>query len=171
MQNTTNIILEAEQLEGTQATVSNWLVGVGDKVSKDQPIVELETDKVAIEVTSTLAGIVQSIDTKVAEKIAPGDLLATISPLTLTTSSEDSSQRTAQEIPSSKQAEAILDTPQDPLLFTNHDDTSKRHLLGPAVKKLLTEHSICVDDVTGTGLNGRISKRDVQQHVSSQTTL
>ncbi|MEH6442345.1 MAG: dihydrolipoamide acetyltransferase family protein [Oceanospirillaceae bacterium] len=171
MQNTTNIILEAEQLEGTQATVSNWLVSVGDKVSIDQPIVELETDKVAIEVTSTLTGVVQSIDTQVAEKVAPGDLLATISPLALIASKENSNQKTTQDIPLSKQAKALHDTQLDTLLLAHNDDTSKRHLLGPAVKKLLTEYTICADEVTGTGLNGRISKKDVQQHITSRTAL
>ena len=62
----------------TEATVSKWLKNQGEKVSADEPIVELETDKVNVEVPSPTNGVIGSIDVKEGETVNVGSLLGTI---------------------------------------------------------------------------------------------
>ena len=62
----------------TEATVSKWLKNQGDEVTADEPIVELETDKVNVEVPSPISGILGSINVKEGETVNVGSLLGTI---------------------------------------------------------------------------------------------
>lgn len=163
MPHTIDILLEAEQLEGTQAVLSNWLVKAGDKVVKDQPIVDLETDKVAIEVTAPESGIIQQIIAQQGEQVAADQLLATLS----------------TKISAAAEANRdITNTPLNPAELSCCSQTtatpipqkqmpSKSHLLGPAVKRLLSQHQIDPTVIKGTGQAGRISKRDVLHFIES----
>jgi 2-oxoglutarate dehydrogenase E2 component (dihydrolipoamide succinyltransferase) len=162
MSNSINIILQAEQLEGTQAIVSNWLVQPGDKVIKDSPIVELETDKVAIEVTASQTGVLLTIDAQLGKQVIAGDLLATIK-------ATSEANITTNTIPTSQVA-LENKTPSSTTICqktASIDKKSKRHLLGPAVKKLISEHQLNSNHINATGLDGRISKRDVQLHIEN----
>ena len=161
MQNTINIVLEAEQLEGTEAIISNWLVQPGEKVVKDSPIVELETDKVAIEVTAVASGTLTKILAKVGDKVVADDILATMHNFTDSAAGEQPSKINTDVEVVSTLASANSD------LGIISGDRSKRHLLGPAVKKLLAAHNISAIDITATGADGRISKRDVQLHIGN----
>ena len=62
----------------TEATVSKWLKSKGEKVSADEPLVELETDKVNVEVPSPISGVNRSINVKEGETVNVGSLLGTI---------------------------------------------------------------------------------------------
>ncbi|MEX2318791.1 MAG: biotin/lipoyl-containing protein, partial [Bauldia sp.] len=64
----------------TEATVGQWLKKVGDAVAADEPLVELETDKVTLEVPAPVAGIIAAIEAKDGSIVAPGALLATLTP-------------------------------------------------------------------------------------------
>ncbi|MCJ8340419.1 MAG: 2-oxo acid dehydrogenase subunit E2 [Pseudomonadales bacterium] len=167
MQNTINIVLQAEQLEGTEATVSNWLVQPGEQVVKDSPIVELETDKVAIEVTAIASGTLTKILAGIGDKVVAGDILAMM---------HNCSDGSANEQPEGLNTETGIAIETEPStvtatansgLYAVSNDRSKRHLLGPAVKKLLSAHNINALDITATGSDGRISKRDVQLHIGN----
>ena len=74
----------------TEATVAKWLKNKGDKVSSDEPIVELETDKVNVEVPSPSNGILDSISVKEGETVNVGALLGSISKSKLTSTSSES---------------------------------------------------------------------------------
>ena len=63
----------------TEATVSKWLKSQGDKVASDEPLVELETDKVNVEVPSPTSGVLETINVKEGETVNVGSLLGTIS--------------------------------------------------------------------------------------------
>lgn len=161
MQKMIDIVLEAEQLEGTQAIVSQWLVKPGDLVVKDSPIVELETDKVAIEVSASCDGTLNKISAQIGDKVVAGDLLAVLNAVAA--------------------PEQVLVTSPPAQLSSSHKtagqnislavDNSKRHLLGPAVKKLLSSKNISPEDVEATGSCGRISKADVEKHIAQLTRL
>ncbi|EPJ44516.1 MAG: dehydrogenase catalytic domain-containing protein [Osedax symbiont Rs1] len=146
MQNTIDVILEAEQLEGTEAIVSQWLVEIGAPVAKNQAIIELETDKVAIEVTATADGILHSITAELGDKVIAGALLATLS---------TAADQTLPKQPLNIEMSVLPPASQ-----------SKKHLLGPAVKKLLNQHAINPASIQGTGEDGRISKKDLQLHIN-----
>ena len=67
----------------TEATVSKWLKSQGDKVTADEPIVELETDKVNVEVPAPINGVLGSIDVREGETVNVGSLLGTINNITI----------------------------------------------------------------------------------------
>ena len=77
----------------TEATVSKWLKSVGDDVDSDEPLVELETDKVNVEVPSPLSGVLEKINVKEGQTVEVGSLLGSVS-----SSSKASSQELEKEI-------------------------------------------------------------------------
>lgn len=159
MSTSINIILEAEQLEGTQALVSNWLVKPGDTIYQDTPIVELETDKVAIEIVAPATGRLQSIQCQIGDKALAGSVLALMSPDTAP--ANDSMESAPDKVQSSFLAPLATQS-------EGHKSSSKRHLLGPAVKKLLSQYAIDPLKVMATGEGGRITKKDVLSHLENE---
>ncbi|MGB1238199.1 MAG: dihydrolipoamide acetyltransferase family protein [Pseudomonadales bacterium] len=147
------IKLEAAQLEGTQALLANWLIEPNSTVDKDQPIAELETDKVAIEITAPQAGTVETLLKTPGEEVIAGDALAVLTPLA-GDRLEQADTNPANSYLASKPEHELPDTP------------SKRHLMGPAVKKLISTHNLNVDLIQGSGEGGRISKKDVLTYVA-----
>ncbi|MCJ8299795.1 MAG: 2-oxo acid dehydrogenase subunit E2, partial [Pseudomonadales bacterium] len=167
MQNTINIVLLAEQLEGTEATVSNWLVQPGEQVVKDSPIVELETDKVAIEVTAVANGTLTKILAGIGDKVVAGDILAMMHNCSDGSVNEQSEGLNTETDVAIETESSTITTTANSGLYAVSNDRSKRHLLGPAVKKLLSAYNINALDITATGSDGRISKRDVQLHIGN----
>src|SRR3712207_3612730 len=78
--NMIDVIVPVEQ-EGTQAVVRSWLKQVGDRVELNDPLVELETDKVAVEVPAPVAGVLREIVLHSNEEAAPGAILGRIAPV------------------------------------------------------------------------------------------
>src|ERR1700745_4122826 len=68
----------AEQTEGTRSQILRWLKSIGDAVAENEPLIEIETDKVTVEVASPGAGTLREIVKQEQEEIAPGDLLGRI---------------------------------------------------------------------------------------------
>jgi 2-oxoglutarate dehydrogenase E2 component (dihydrolipoamide succinyltransferase) len=78
MSETTDILAPIEQ-EGTKSVVRAWLKGVGDAVKRDEPLVELETDKVAVEVPAPADGVLSAIALNEGDEAAPGATLGVLS--------------------------------------------------------------------------------------------
>ena len=78
MTDTANIVMPLEQ-EGSKSVVRAWLKAVGDTVKRDEPIVELETDKVAVEVPAPVDGVLASIALNEGDEAAPGAVLGVLS--------------------------------------------------------------------------------------------
>src|SRR5580700_3922272 len=68
----------AEQTEGTRSQILRWLKSVGDTVAENEPLIEIETDKVTVEVASPGSGTLREIVKQEQEEIGPGDLLGRI---------------------------------------------------------------------------------------------
>lgn len=148
----TALIITAEELEGTEATVSQWLVKIGDFVEDGKPIIELETDKVSMEVCAHHSGIVTDLAVSVGDKVVPDMVLAHI----------DSEKTTADE-PSEPVPE-----PVEEVVVTKEPTTDKAtDRLSPAVRRLITENNLDVKDITGSGRHGRITRDDVKQHLAN----
>lgn len=150
MANTTNIVMPLEQ-EGSKSVVRVWLKNIGDAVKQDEPIVELETDKVAVEVPAPADGVLTSIALNEGDEAAPG---ATLGVLTLGDVAAASPTVTAH---------ATRTTPL-PRVAANPDTASELRL-SPLVKRLLSDHGLDAADIAGTGRDGRITHRDVEDHV------
>ena len=153
MADTANIVMPLEQ-EGSKSVVRAWLKKIGDAVKRDEPIVELETDKVAVEVPSPGDGVLASIALNEGDEAAPG---ATLGVLTL------GAAATAQvhKPPTERQTQSLPDANAAP---PNNDGREMR--LSPLVKRLLSDHRLDAEAVAGTGRDGRITHKDVQDHVA-----
>jgi 2-oxoglutarate dehydrogenase E2 component (dihydrolipoamide succinyltransferase) len=139
--------------EGTRATVLRWCKAVGDSVVKDEPLVELETDKVTVEIPAPADGTLIEVLKAVNAEVIPDEVLARLSLASETTSP----QVTASPAKVSAAAAAA------PAPDHSH---GPRQPLSPSVRRLLQEHSIAATDINGTGRNGRITAQDVTRHVT-----
>ena len=156
MSNIIEVIVPPNE-EGTRATVLRWCRAVGDRVAKDEPLVELETDKVTVEIASPCTGTLVEILKQVDAEVVPGDVLARFGPADESSAANASAPN--ETIRAVKPAAGMQ--PKD---STDHPDDGRP--LSPAVRRLLQEHALAAPDVQGTGKNGRLTARDVIRHGS-----
>jgi len=172
----------------TEATVSKWLKSKGDQVSADEPIVELETDKVNVEVPSPTSGILGNIAVKEGETVNVGSLLGTVdssgtSKQTDTVDMNDYSppKKVSEEKkpkifeekikkikkPKPKKLEEPilkLDDEEPLILDKIHEDKlsqRKERQISPAARKMASEAKVNINDIEGSGKNGVILKEDI----------
>ena len=160
-----------------EATVSKWLKNEGDSVEADEPIVELETDKVNLEVPSPTSGILEKINSKDGSVVEVGATLGSISTNGSITIKNDNQEPKLLE-PEVKDTEIQLSEPKiiekpeiqitenenldEPLILTNQvEETKKDEILSPAVRKMVSENKIDINKVKGSGKDGRILKGDL----------
>lgn len=139
--------------EGTRATVLRWCKQVGDTVAKDEPLVELETDKVTVEIAAPADGTLFEVLKQINAEVTPDEVLARLR-------LDGASAPPPRAASSSEAAE-----PQVP-----RDDSAgagARKPLSPSVRRLLAEHSVAATDIEGTGRDGRITAQDVTRHVAN----
>lgn len=161
MSSTIEVRAPSEQSEGTRSQVQRWLKSVGDSVAENEPLIEVETDKVVIEIAAPAAGVLQEILKQEQEEIAPGELLARIEvggapQVDLRSASEAAAAAPAESPPPSKAAAAL----------SAHAAAMMARRLSPAVRRLLAERGLEASAVQGTGEGGRITVDDVLAHDS-----
>ncbi len=165
----------------TEATVSKWLKVEGDSVEADEPVVELETDKVNLEVPSPVTGVLTKINSKNGSVVEVGADLGSVS------ESESDSKKieeikkiqptvkieenNSEEIDSKNQEVEIFDEMSEgekPLVLTQEvqdkpteADKKNDQTLSPAVRKIVTEKKIDISSVKGSGKGGRVLKGDL----------
>jgi 2-oxoglutarate dehydrogenase E2 component (dihydrolipoamide succinyltransferase) len=149
-----------EEQEGTRAVVRAWLKQVGDAVAQNDPLVELETDKVTQEVPAPAAGVLAEIVLDTDAEAVPGALLARIE--------TDGAAVRKPLVPS--EVEARLEPAQRPStrLGANGDRETR---LSPSVRRACLQHGIDPARIEGTGRNGRVTREDVDRAVSSATIV
>lgn len=150
MADTANIVMPMEQ-EGSKSVVRAWLKKIGEPVKRDEPIVELETDKVAVEVPSPADGVLTSIALNEGDEAAPGATLGVLAIGAITSTA-------APKASAPTKAQAAATSPTS----TNGAETR----LSPLVKRLLAEHGLSPSDVSGTGRDGRITHQDVESVIA-----
>ena len=168
------------------ATVIDVLVKPGDAIEADAPLVTLETEKAAMDVPSTLAGVIEKVHVAKAGKVSPGDLLVTVrskeegatpaapvpaqppvavapaqAPVPATAPAREPAAAAPSE-PAARAAPAVLNPKVEPVF--NELGFSKAHA-GPSVRKLAREMGVDLAQVKGTGPKARISHDDVKAFV------
>jgi 2-oxoglutarate dehydrogenase E2 component (dihydrolipoamide succinyltransferase) len=133
--------------EGTRATVLRWCKLVGDSIVKDEPLLELETDKVTVEIPAPASGTLIEVLKPVNAEVSPDEVLAR-----LQLSGEPMSSQAAGSLAASSPTPA---TPGD-------------QRLSPSVRRLMREHAITPGAIDGTGRDGRVTAGDVTRHVTAQ---
>ena len=152
----------------TEATVTKWLKGVGDAVGADEALVELETDKVSIEVNAPAAGIVTEIAAAEGSDVAVGALLCRVG-------KAGDAVAAAPPKPAAKQAkEAPQPTVSRPAVQTApaHEQSAASKsdaapALSPAVRRLIAEHGLDPATIAASGKDGRLTKGDVLAHLET----
>ena len=134
----------------TEATVSKWLKQVGDSVKADEPVVELETDKVSVSVPSPETGILSEIRIQAGTTVNVGAVLGSVGAGTASASKKEP----AKASESIKVSEPVKSKTVEVL-------TSKKEILSPAVKRIVEEKRIDINTISGSGRDGRILKGDL----------
>jgi 2-oxoglutarate dehydrogenase E2 component (dihydrolipoamide succinyltransferase) len=137
----------------TEATVAKWFKAEGDAVAVDEPILELETDKVTLEVNASTAGTLSEIAAKEGENVEVGALLGMIGEGGAAPAKK--AEAAAPETP----AEAAKPAEAAPAVTTSEDDDKDK--MSPAVRKLVDENNLDAGQISGTGKDGRLTKGDV----------
>jgi 2-oxoglutarate dehydrogenase E2 component (dihydrolipoamide succinyltransferase) len=163
----------------TEATVAKWLKKEGDAVMADEAIVELETDKVNLEVPSPIDGILSEINSKDGDIVEVGSLLG----LVTEGSTQTSEKKEIKKIEPKKAENNVVnleiekkepkifkevENEEEPLVLTNEvveeetkSTNNNKETLSPAVRKIVVENKIDLAKVKGTGKEGRVLKGDL----------
>ena len=173
-------VLAPDNEEGTKATILKWCKAAGDMLLKDEPLLELETDKVTVEIPSPATGQLAEILKQPNEEVLPGQLLARIR--IDAESGPGSEAAGANGAPRMEQtagdgAEPRAQAPgvqapgvQAPGASAAPPADDGRGRLSPAVRRMLRENALRADDIAGSGRDGRITAQDVARRLTASPT-
>lgn len=136
----------------TEGTISKWLVSVGDKVNKYDPLAEVMTDKVNAEIPSSFTGVIKELIAEEGDTLEVGQIICSVEV-------EGGASEEVNAAPAAAQAESTQE------VLTQ--DSSNKARYSPAVLKLSQEHRIDLSLVQGTGAGGRITRKDILKVVES----
>ena len=191
-----NILVPVLGESVTEATVARWLKKEGEHVAVDEPIVELETDKVNLEVPSPASGVIEKINSKDGDNVEVGSVLGTVSneskkkeknenviekipPITEkiikeaeTAKSKEPSKATEKEAQNETSMFENESEEEAPLILTDEVKNGKSTIinnhLSPAVRKIVNEQNIKLEGIKGSGKNGTILKGDLLKLMSKK---
>jgi 2-oxoglutarate dehydrogenase E2 component (dihydrolipoamide succinyltransferase) len=153
-----------DEQEGTKAVVRAWFKAVGDAVAENDPLVELETDKVTQEVPAPVAGVLAEIVLDTDAEAVPGALLARIE--TNGSAAKAGAQQAKPATPTSVLEESARSPGPRP---APGNDIETR--LSPSVRRACLQNNIDPSRIQGTGRNGRVTREDVDRAIASATVV
>ena len=169
----------------TEATVAKWLKNKGDSVESDEPIVELETDKVNLEVSSPVDGVLSEINVNDGQVVEVGATLGVVTQGNVQTTKNETIQSEQKIEKSEEQKESgpelfsdnvikleksqiVKQNGEQPLILNQEIKSETKVIknevnqtLSPAVRKIVEENQINTNDIKGSGKGGRIVKGDL----------
>jgi len=169
-------IIMPEMGEGVvDGTIARWLVKEGDFVKQYDPILEIETDKVTTEATAEEAGTILKICAGEGDVVEVGQVLAYIGepgdPI------PENGEVVAAAPPADVKAETAVAAPSAPPAAPTQSRPAQAHArkrytgrISPVVGRIAAEHEVDLDLVSGTGRNGRITKKDILAYIEQRTT-
>ena len=148
---TTEIKVPALPESVADATIAKWHKKVGDSVKRDENLVDIETDKVVLEVPATEDGVIQEIIKGEGETVGGKDVIAILAPAgAAVAKAETKSDIEAKSAKSAEPTPAAKAAPQD---------------AAPSVRRMASEHDVDLSSVSGTGKDGRVTKEDVEKRL------
>ncbi|MEX2480861.1 MAG: 2-oxoglutarate dehydrogenase complex dihydrolipoyllysine-residue succinyltransferase [Gammaproteobacteria bacterium] len=139
------------------ATLLDWYKKAGERIERGDSLIDLETDKVTLEITAPESGVIKELRKQTGDVVLTDDILAVID-------TEGEASTAADAAPASKPA-----SPPEPATpattAAEDDDAAGGDRLGPAARKLVTEHGLDASAISGTGKGGRVTKADVLAHI------
>jgi 2-oxoglutarate dehydrogenase E2 component (dihydrolipoamide succinyltransferase) len=175
MPDITEVLVPANE-EGTRATILRWCKAVGDTVAKDEALVELETDKVTVEVASPANGTLIEILKQVDVEVSPDEVLARLQLTEAARAAAPSAAAGSAPVSGSGAAAprtgtatsgtaTAPDSAAPGTAASAGQAAAAQSPLSPAVRQLLREHALAPSDIEGSGRQGRITAADVERHV------
>jgi 2-oxoglutarate dehydrogenase E2 component (dihydrolipoamide succinyltransferase) len=149
-----DIRMPEEQKEGTEASLGTWLKRVGEAVRENEPLVEISTDKVTIEIASPATGVLSDVLKSEGDAVLPGELLGRIQ---TDATGVSVSQVSSESVPLAKAGAAAA------VSSAAHDSYS------PSVRRLLREHNLDPAQVPKVGRGGRLTVEDVEAFVAQSS--
>ncbi|WKS82004.1 2-oxoglutarate dehydrogenase complex dihydrolipoyllysine-residue succinyltransferase [Edwardsiella tarda] len=137
------------------ATVATWHKQVGESVARDEVVVEIETDKVVLEVPALEAGVLEAILEPEGATVTARQLLGRLRPADVSGVAIGSGPQVAQAAPAERHTAAL--------------DSGNSDALSPAVRRLVAEHDLDPAALQGSGVGGRLTREDVEKHLSAQS--
>ena len=153
-----------DEQEGTKAVVRAWLKQVGDTVAENDPLVELETDKVTQEVPAPAAGVLAEVVLDTNAEAVPGALLGRIQTASVRPERNAEREVEGQLAPTAEKRPSTS-------LRTNEVGELHETRLSPSVRRACLQHGIDPARIEGTGRNGRVTREDVDRAVASATVV
>jgi 2-oxoglutarate dehydrogenase E2 component (dihydrolipoamide succinyltransferase) len=159
----------------TEGTITRWFKKVGDTIAADEPLFEVSTDKVDTEVPSPVAGTVTEIRVAEGETVAVGTVIAVVGAAGAAPAPAPVAAATAAPVVAPAPAPVVVAPAPAPVVaapvaapapapvVAAPSQTNK--LLSPVVRRLVTEHQIDIDALTGSGPGGRITREDVLDYI------
>ncbi|MBN3491546.1 2-oxoglutarate dehydrogenase complex dihydrolipoyllysine-residue succinyltransferase [Vibrio neptunius] len=135
------------------ATVATWHKQPGDAVERDEVLVDIETDKVVLEVPAPEAGVLEAIIEEEGATVLSKQLIAKIKPGAVAGEPTKDTTEEAEASPDKRHKAALNEESND--------------ALSPAVRRLLAEHNLEASQVKGTGVGGRITREDIEAHLAN----
>lgn len=139
----------------TEGTISRWLVHIGKKVNKYDPLCEVESDKVSAEIPSTISGIVTEIVVQEGETVGVGTLICCIAAGDEAVQPESAETQRSVSDQASQEEDANIAEPVKPIY-------------SPAVLKLIQDHGLELSQFAGTGRFGRLTRNDVLDFIEKR---
>ncbi len=160
-----DVLVPVEQ-EGTKAVVRTWLKQVGQRVEENEPLVELETDKVAMEVPAPASGVLREIVLDIDANAAPGAVLGRIAV------EDDAAPEPQEPVRPERRRGATAQAPGSrPSTSHGSSGDGQERRLSPSVKRAILQHDLNPDQIRGTGRNGRITRDDVDRAIEAATRV
>lgn len=145
-----DILLPADQTEGTTNTVGKWFKAVGDALVANEPLLEITTDKVTVEISAPADGVLVEILKAEGDTVEQGEVIGRVGPAGATVAPA------AAPAPAARTAEFVRPAA---------DAAGAETELSPAVRRLLKEHGLDPASIAGTGRGGRITVEDVERRI------
>jgi len=146
-----NIIMPSTEQEGTTSVIEKWFKNQGDPVKTNEPILEVNTDKVTMEISSPTDGVLMEILKQEGEEVTAGEVLGKID-----SKAAAKTKETLKEAPVSQRRER-----KDSTIQTRVDTG-----LSPAVKYLIKKHNIDIEAIQGSGAGSRVTAADIEQYLA-----
>ncbi|OOF68335.1 2-oxoglutarate dehydrogenase complex dihydrolipoyllysine-residue succinyltransferase [Rodentibacter caecimuris] len=152
---TTEILVPDLPESVADATVATWHKKVGDSVKRDDVLVEIETDKVVLEVPASCDGILTEILQSEGETVLSKQILGKIS-------APQNGDISSPELPKN---EDTAEDGKNAIIVNTHQHAEDQ---GPAIRRLLAEHDLNVENIEGSGVGGRLTREDVLREVEKK---